>query len=139
MDLKSMNLLQQRRKNKKCYECSIRVQITAHRFFSSWEQSSRLGACTQIPSETHVRWFFRNMSSCCPPQSVRSQPLCRQPQTSRALLWMMLMLSAAVRLPGIQDGGRLWGVPHHRLQGVILFRCLGVVQLEETSGSCIRS
>lgn len=112
-----------------CYECPIRAQIIAHRLLSSWEQSPPLGACTQIPSETHVRWFLRNMSSCCPPQSIRSQPLRREPQSCWALLWMM-MLSAAVRLPGIQDGGQLWGV---------LFWCLGVVQLEETSGSCILS
>lgn len=78
-------------------------------------------SCTQIPDETHVWWFLRNMTICCLPQSMWSQPLHREPQSCWALLWRVLMLSAAIRLPGIQDRGRLWGVPPHGLQGIILF------------------
>lgn len=47
------------------------------------------------------------------------------------------MVSGAVELPRIQNRGRFWGMPSDRLQGLILFCCLGVVQLEETSGSRI--
>lgn len=94
-------------------------------------------ACARIPGETHVWWFLRNVTACCLPQSMWSQPLGREPQSCWALLWRVLMLSAAVRLPGIQDRGRLWAVPPHRLQGIILFWCLGLAQLEESSGSCV--
>lgn len=122
----------QNRRKEMCYECQIRAQIIAHTFLA--EQSPPLGACTQIPDGTYVRWLLRNTSNCCPPQSVRSQPVCRESQSYLAVHWVMLMLSAAVRLPGTQDRDRLWGVSYHRPQGIILFWCLGACKWKKPQG-----